>query len=74
LKRKDQSQIFIDAQLYIFESNLKFYQDQGRIKVFAGPGQLAFWGPLDKYKSKNVTLNDAAGEIFEENGPIAKFS
>jgi hypothetical protein len=25
---------------------------QGRIKVFAGPGQLAFWGPLDKHKSK----------------------
>jgi hypothetical protein len=23
---------------------------QGRIKVIAGPGQLAFWGPLDKQK------------------------
>jgi hypothetical protein len=38
--------------------------EQGRIKVFAGPGQLAFWGPLDKHKSKSKTLNGAAGEIF----------
>jgi hypothetical protein len=28
------------------------YYRQGRIKVSAGPGQLAFWGPLDKHKIK----------------------
>jgi hypothetical protein len=49
-------------------------QNQGWIKVFAGPGQLAFWGPLDKQKSKKSTLNGSAGEIFGENGPVAKFS
>jgi hypothetical protein len=27
-------------------------KEQGRIKVFAGPGQLAFWGPLDKHKRR----------------------
>jgi hypothetical protein len=44
-----------------------------KLKVLSRAGQLAFWGPLDKHESKKLTLNDAAGEIFGENGPIAKF-
>jgi hypothetical protein len=46
---------------------------QGRIKVFAGPGQLAFWTPLDQHKSEKKIFNGAAGEIFGQNGPIVKF-
>jgi hypothetical protein len=70
----------LKPKLYYFSrfshpfSTINFRDAQGRIKVFAGPGQLALWGPVDKHKSKKSTLNGAAGEIFGESGPIAEFS
>jgi hypothetical protein len=45
---------------------------QGRIKVFAGPGQLAFWGPLDKHNSKKINVKRRRRRNFWGKWPDSK--